>query len=353
MCEQVPGSREQLFFAVHDGDVPGDLHLYSLAPFRVAALAASCQTGAPLARPGKAGRMTTGTITADAAGTWQLGDLTVNRIGFGAMRLPGFGGHVPDRAKAEAVLRRLVELGVNHIDTATFYFSERISANELINSTLRPHYDRLVITTKVGARRNYEGEFQFARPADLRGEVEENLRQLGRDHLDVVNYRVGVGMERARGSIAEGFATLAQLREKGLIRHLGISNVGPEHLAEARTIAPVVCVQNMYGLGVRREDDELLRLCGEQGVAFVPFFAVANSEQGMTPNAGAADEALAEVARAHDASPAQIRLAWTLQQGPHVLAIPGTSDPAHLDENVAAGALRLSEEELRRIDPIK
>lgn len=297
--------------------------------------------------------MTSATITADAAGTWQLGDLTVNRLGYGAMRLSGFGAQVADRARSEAVLRRLLDLGVNHIDTATFYFSDRLSANELINSTLRSHYDELVITTKVGARRTYEGEFRFARPEDLRGEIHENLRQLGRDHLDVVNYRVGHGMDRAEGSIAEGFGVLAELRQEGLIRHLGISNVRAEHLAEAQAIAPVVCVQNMYGLSVRRDDDELLRLCGEQGVAFVPFFAVANSDQGMLPNAEAADEALEAVAKAHDATPAQVRLAWTLHQGPHVLAIPGTSDPAHLEENVAAGALRLSEEELRSLDPIR
>jgi aryl-alcohol dehydrogenase-like predicted oxidoreductase len=295
--------------------------------------------------------MTTGTITADAAGTWQLGDLTVNRLGFGAMRLPGFGPQVADRATSEAVLRKLLDLGVNHIDTAHFYFSDRISANELISSTLRAHYDELVITTKVGARRTYEGEFEHAGPDGLRGEVLENLRQLGRDHLDVVNYRVGQRLERETGSIAEGFGVLAGMREEGLIGHLGISNVGPAQLAEAQTIAPVVCVQNMYGLGIRRDDDELLRLCGEQGVAFVPFFTVANTDQPFGADVNATDEAVAEVAKAHDASPAQIRLAWTLARGQHVLAIPGTSNPDHLEENVAAGALRLSEEELRRIDP--
>jgi aryl-alcohol dehydrogenase-like predicted oxidoreductase len=299
--------------------------------------------------------MTTGTITAGAAGTWQLGDLTVNRLGFGAMRLPGWIDRTADRERSVAVLHRLLDLGVNHIDTATFYFSPRLSANELINSTLRAHYDELVITTKVGAHRDPSGEFVYARPQDLRGEVEENLRQLGRDHLDVVNYRVGAGLDRATGSISDGFAELAAMREEGLIRHLGISNVAPAHLAEAQAIAPVVCVQNMYGLGVRRDDDELLRLCGEQGVAFVPFFALAHADGGATPApiTGVQDvdhDAVTEIAAAHGATPAQIRLAWTLAQGPHVLAIPGTGDPAHLEENVAAGAVRLTDAELRRLD---
>ncbi|MGI5129402.1 aldo/keto reductase [Pseudonocardia sp. CA-107938] len=297
--------------------------------------------------------MTTGTITADVAGTWQLGDLTVNRLGFGAMRIPGGVDHTANRERSVAVLHRLLDLGVNHIDTAAFYFSPLLSANELINSTLRAHYAELVITTKVGASRTLSGEFVFARPQDLRGEVLENLRQLGRDHLDVVNYRVGRGMDKPTGSIADGFAELAKLREEGLIRHLGLSNIGPEHLAEAQAIAPVVCVQNMYGLGLRG-DDELLRLCGEQGVAFVPFFALAHADPASTPvrfdGVQEVDgDVIADVAAAHGATPAQIRLAWTLAQGDHVLAIPGTGDPAHLEENVAAGALRLTDDELHRL----
>ncbi|GAB3009283.1 oxidoreductase [Amycolatopsis acidiphila] len=285
--------------------------------------------------------MTTETITAAAAGTWQLGDRTVNRMGFGAMRLTGT---PPDRDRSIAVLRRAVELGVNHIDTAAFYFSPQLSANELINAALRPYPEDLVITSKVGPGRDPSGEFLTARPEQLRGQVEENLRQLGRDHLDVVNLRIGQGLERGTGSLAERFGVLAELREEGLIRHLGISNVGPEHLAEAQAVAPVVCVQNQYGLGVRREDDELLRLCGEQGIAFVPFFSVAHGHE---------DEAVLALARAHGVTAAQLRLVWTLHQGAHVLAIPGTGNPAHLEENIAAGALRLSEEELRQLDPIR
>jgi aryl-alcohol dehydrogenase-like predicted oxidoreductase len=291
------------------------------------------------------------TITAAAAGTWKLGDLPVHRLGFGAMRLTGSAafhhGTPSDRERSIAVLRRAIELGVNHIDTAAFYFSSLRSANELINSALAPYPDDLVIVTKVGPYRAYDGEWgTSARPGDLRGHVEENLRQLGRDHLDVVNLRRMPKYD----SIAEHFGALAELREAGLIRHLGISNVTPRHLAEAQAIAPVVCVQNRYALD--RPDpatDELLRVCGEEGIAFVPFYAVAGEagEQGATT---AHDEDVRAVARAHGASPAQIRIAWTLHQGPHVLAIPGTGNPDHLTENVAAGAIRLTGEELKRLD---
>lgn len=298
--------------------------------------------------------MTEETITAAAAGTWKLGDLTVNRIGFGAMRLtqngPAFGNGIPsDRGRAISVLRRAVELGVNHIDTAAFYFSPLRSANELINRALAPYPDDLVITTKVGPGRDPSGEWLWATPEQLRGQVEENLRQLGRDHLDVVNLRIP--RSKATGSIAEHFGALAGLRDAGLIRHLGISNVTPEHLAEARTITPVVCVQNPYGVGAGPEAHEFLRTCGEQGVAFVPFYAIASAGRDAGASATDSEEILA-VARAHGATAAQVRLAWTLQQGPHVLAIPGTGDPDHLVDNVAAGALRLSADELVRLDSL-
>ncbi|GHC93218.1 oxidoreductase [Streptomyces collinus] len=295
--------------------------------------------------------MSSQTITADAAGTWKLGDLPVHRLGFGAMRLTGSAafhhGTPSDRDRSIAVLRQAIDLGVNHIDTAAFYFSSLRSANELINSALAPYPDDLVIVTKVGPYRAYDGEWgTSARPEDLRGHVEENLRQLGRDHLDVVNLR----RMPTYDSIAEHFGALAELREAGLIRHLGISNVTPRHLAEARAIAPVVCVQNRYALDRPDPDsDELLAICGEQGIAFVPFYAVAGeaAERGA---ATAHDEGVRAVARAHGASPAQIRIAWTLHQGPHVLAIPGTGNPDHLAENVAAGAIRLTDEELTRLD---
>jgi aryl-alcohol dehydrogenase-like predicted oxidoreductase len=289
-------------------------------------------------------------LTAAAAGTWKLGDLTVNRLGLGAMRLTGnasFGSSVPrDRERSIRVLRRAVELGVNHIDTAAFYFSSMHSANELINRALAPYPEDLVITTKVWPGRDPSGAWWWATPEQLRGQVEENLRQLGRDHLDVVNLRVQPS--RKAGSIAEHFGALADLRDAGLIRHLGISNATPEHLAEARAIAPVVCVQNPYGIGASNDEQEFLHACGQLGVAFVPFFAIAGD--GRESGASGTDtEAVMAVAQAHGVSVAQIRLAWTLQQGPHVLAISGTGDPDHLVENVAAGEIRLSDDELAHV----
>lgn len=176
----------------------------------------------------------------------------------------------------------------------------------------------------------------------MRGQVEENLRQLGRDHLDVVNLRI---MNRPGESLAERFGWLAELRDAGLIRHLGISNVRPDHLDEAEAIAPVVCVQNSYAIDTSRQDDAFIQTCADRGIAFVPFFAIAGTsrETGAASNHPAAVQA---VAAAHNASEQQIRLAWTLHQSPNVLAIPGTGDPAHLEENIAAGAIKLTPEEL-------
>lgn len=297
--------------------------------------------------------MTSQTITAAASGTWELGDRPVHRIGFGAMRLPQHGeafAHdaVPrDRGQAIAVLRRAVELGVNHIDTAAFYFSPLRCANELISRALAPYPDDLVIATKVGPGRDPSGAWlPHAGPRQLRGQVEENLRRLGRDHLDVVNLRI-VGTD----SIADRFGALAELRDAGLVRHLGLSNVRLHHLAEAQAIAPVVCVQNMYGIGASPEQEEMLRVCGEQGVAFVPFYSIAGSgrESGASGEDGGT---VRTIARAHGVSTAQLRLAWTLHRGRHVLAIPGTGDPGHLAQNVAAGALRLSADEVAALDSL-
>lgn len=283
--------------------------------------------------------MHTPEVSATAAGTWTLGDRSVNRIGFGAKRLA-------DAASAISVLRLAVELGVNHIDTAAFYptsataeqpihdYTPLYFANELIHQALSPYSDDLVLATKVGPT-----EDGLARSDQLRDQVEENLRQLGRDHLDLVYLRQS-GLE----SIADHFAALAELREAGLIRHLGISNVRPEHLAQAQRIAPVVSVQNRYGVDFGRVNDEMLRSCGEQGIAFVPFFALAGT--GREAGGVANNDPVRAVARAHGATPAQVRIAWTLSQGHHVLAIPGTGNPDHLTENIAAGALHLSTEEL-------
>lgn len=291
--------------------------------------------------------MTSPPITAGAAGTWTLGDLTVNRIGFGAMRLTANADGTPsDRDRAITVLRQAVELGVNHIDTAAFYFSPLRSANELINRALAPYPDDLIITTKVWPGRDPSGEWWWATSAQLRGQVEENLRQLGRDYLDVVNLRLPRRMTTV--PVAEHFGALAALRDAGLIRHLGISNATPAHLAEARAIAPVVCVQNAYSIGAPAEEQEFLQACGEQGLAYVPFFAIAG--RGLKQGADATDSNdILAVARAHGATAAQVRVAWTLQQGRHVLAIPGTGNPDHLAANVAAGALRLSAQEMSRL----
>jgi len=293
------------------------------------------------------------TTDAAAAGTWTLGDRVVNRMGFGSMRLTVN----PDRELAVRVLRRAVELGVNHIDTAAFYVSPggplRVGdgpvryATELIREALSPYPDDLVIATKVGPAWDATGRFAEATTAaELRGQVEENLRRLGRDHLDLVNLRIVT--RPGRDSVAERFAALAQLRDAGLIRHLGLSNVRADHLDEAQAIAPVTCVQNGYGVDTNRSDDALVATCGERGIAFVPFFAIAGTRRGV----GAGDDhdtAVHAVAAAHGASPQQVRLAWTLHRGQHVLAIPGTGDPAHLTENVAAAGLKLTDDDLSRL----
>ena len=295
--------------------------------------------------PAYPGRVNSPVINAAAAGTWELGDLTVNRMGFGAMRLPGrlpSGESVPaDRSRSIEVLRRAVELGVNHIDTAAFYFSPLRSANQLIAAALAPYPDDLVIVTKVGPGRDPWGEWYSARPDQLRGQVEENLRQLGRDYLDVVNLR-----RMRQESIAEHFGALADLRDAGLIRHLGVSNVTVTHLEEALAIAPVMCVQNRYALD-QREHEPVLLACVERSIAFVPFFSLIGAGAVRTD-----PPELAEVARRLGATPAQVRLAWTLHRAPNVLAIPGTGDPAHLAENVAAATLRLTPEDLSLLDAI-
>jgi aryl-alcohol dehydrogenase-like predicted oxidoreductase len=261
------------------------------------------------------------------------------------MRLTGSApfhlGTPSDRSQSINVLRRAVELGVNHIDTAAFYFSQLRSANELINRALAPYPADLVIVTKVGPSRDVSGEWEPpVAPSRLRGQVEENLRQLGRDHLDVVNLRRSQGQE----SIADHFGALAELRTAGLIRHLGVSGVTLAQLAEARAIAPVVCVQNPYGFD-RRDGHDVLQVCGEQGIAFVPFFAIAGSGRD-TGAASTPSAAIDAIARGRGVTAAQVLLAWTLHQGRHVLAIPGTGNASHLEENMAAGDLRLSADEL-------
>lgn len=301
--------------------------------------------------------MTITTLPAQAAGTWPLGDRTVNRIGFGAMRLSGMPWDPAPRPREEAiaVVRRAVELGVNHIDTAAFYFLPTRSVNELLATALQPYPDDLVIATKVGASRARDGEWEpYARPEQLRAQVEENVRQLGLDHLDVVNLRWGSGLGKDGGSVADHVGALTELRDAGLLRHIGISNISVEQLLEALAITPIVEVQNRYGL-TDRGDDDLVALTAERGIAFVPFFAMGAALPGAIPGGHVdttGDDVVAEVAREYGATPSQVRLAWTLHRGPHVLAIPGTGDRGHLEENISAGALRLSDETLALLDAI-
>jgi pyridoxine 4-dehydrogenase len=276
----------------------------------------------------------------------RLGDQDVDRIGLGAKRLLCEGFTADDRAGAVRLLRRAVELGVDHIDTAAFYpsvaneaegpggFTSLGVANELIREALAPYDERLLIATKVGPT-----EHGLARPDQLPSLVEADLRALGRDRLDLVYLRQA-GLE----SVAEHFGVLSDLRDAGMIRDLGLSSVRPEHLQQAQAIAPVVAVSNRYALDYGRVNDELLDTCGEQGIAFVPFFALTG--EGREAGGVATDDRVSEVARAHGATPAQVRLAWTLSRGPHVLVIPGTGSEAHLVENLAAGELQLSAEEL-------
>lgn len=283
---------------------------------------------------------------AGAAGTWRLGDRTVRRLGFGAMRLTGtqpFHGGLPrDRGESIAVLRRAVELGVDHVDTAAFYFSRTRSANELINAALSPYPDDLTIVTKVGPARDAQGHWaDRPAPEGLRGQVEENLRQLGRDRLDVVNFRAGSDTD-----VAPYVAALALLVTEGLVGHLGVSGVTLAQLEAARSVADVVCVQNR--LSVDSLDDlALLRRCGELGIAFVPFFTVSGAGRQGTP--AQEPPAVLEVAAELGATPAQVRLAWALALGEHVLVIPGTGSVAHLEENVAAAGLRLTDAQMARL----
>jgi aryl-alcohol dehydrogenase-like predicted oxidoreductase len=276
---------------------------------------------------------------------WMMGgDLAVGRIGYGAMKLTGWPrGDRPDRDTALAVLRRAVELGVDHLDTSNYYARDGVAANELIRTALSPYPDDLVIVTKVGAL--VEGadiglapsEQRGLTPDGLRRGVEANLRSLGVDRLDVVNLRLG---DRGHPDIPLGtpLETLLALRDEGLIRHLGVSNVTAEQVAEARTIAPIACVQNLYNVAAR-DDDPLVDACAEAGIAYVPFFPVG----GFRPVTA---ERLDAIAARHGATVPQVALAWLLARSPNILPIPGTGSLAHLAENVAAADLRLTDEDL-------
>ncbi|MFG3515678.1 aldo/keto reductase [Streptomyces bobili] len=268
------------------------------------------------------------------------GDRDVNRLGFGAMRLPskdGMGGPARDPEAGRAVLRRAVELGVDHIDTADFYFSAggAVRANTLIREALHPYPSDLFIATKVGPVIGPDG-LSHGTPADMRGFVEANLDGLGVDRLDLVYLRIGAMTPPHGESLAERFEALAALREEGLIRHLGLSNVDAVHLAEARAIAPVTAVQNH---AAQDGEAELLAVCEESGIAFVPFFPVGGGRE-------LDDERLAEVAARHSATIPQIGLARLLASSPVALAIPGTGSLSHLEDNMAAAAITLTAEDL-------
>ncbi|MGY1724265.1 aldo/keto reductase family oxidoreductase [Blastococcus sp. SYSU DS0533] len=283
--------------------------------------------------------------TAAQSGTYRLGDREVHRIGYGAMQLAGphVMGPPADRDAAIAVLRRAVELGVDHIDTSDYYGPTVV--NELIREALHPYPDDLVIVTKVGARRDADGGWPEAlAPDDLRRAVQENIDHLGVEALDVVNLRMPGFAEPVERSLAEPFEALAAMQQEGLVRHLGVSNVTPQMFAEAQSIAPVVCVQNHYNL-VHRHDDPMIDALAREGIAYTPFFPLG----GFTPLQSAA---LETVARRLETTPMQVALAWLLARSPNLLLIPGTSSVAHLEENLEAAARVLGPEELAELDRI-
>ncbi|MFE4500915.1 aldo/keto reductase family oxidoreductase [Rhodococcus sp. NPDC056743] len=278
-------------------------------------------------------------------GTWTLGDSPVTRFGYGAMQLAGPWAMGPpaDRDAALAVLRAVVDAGIAHIDTSDAY-GPRVT-NDLIREALHPYPDSLFIATKVGANRDAQGGWPTARrPEDIRKQVHENLRSLGVGVLDLVNMRMGDANGPQPGPLAEAFGTLVELQEEGLIRHLGVSNVTAEQVNEAQGIAPIVCVQNMYNLA-HRYDDNLIDHLAAQGIAYVPFFPLG----GFTP---LQSEALAGVAERLGSTPMSVALAWLLQRSPNILLIPGTSSTAHLHENINGAALSLPEEAVAELDRI-
>lgn len=282
--------------------------------------------------------------------TFPLAGRTVNRMGYGAMQLagPGVFGPPKDRDAALAVLREAVASGVNHIDTSDFYGPH--VTNRIIREALHPYPDDLVIVTKVGAVRGDDASWNPAfAPEDLERGVEDNLINLGLEAIDVVNLRVMIPGTAdhsipGEGSVAKTFEVLARLQQRGLIRHLGLSNVTSAQVAEARAIAPVVCVQNQYNI-VLRGDDALVDELAAAGIAYVPFFPLG----GFSP---IQSEGLAAIAAEVGATPIQLALAWLLHRSPNILLIPGTSSVAHLRQNLAAGEIALDDELYARLDAL-
>lgn len=264
------------------------------------------------------------------AGTYHLGELEVRRLGYGAMQLagPGVFGPPKDRKAAVALLREAVELGVDHIDTSDAYGPH--VTNQILREALRPYREGLVVVTKVGAVRGASGSWDPAfSAADIERQVHDNLKNLGLDVLDVVNLRAMFSATGpAEGSIEAPLTALAELQRRGLVRHIGLSNVTPAQVAEGRKVVEIVCVQNLYNV-VHRHDDALIDELGASGIAFVPYFPLG----GFTP---LQSTALNDVAARHAATPMQVALAWLLRRAPNVLLIPGTSSSAHLKENLAS-----------------
>jgi pyridoxine 4-dehydrogenase len=279
-------------------------------------------------------------------GTFTLAnDLTVTRMGYGAMQLAGphVFGPPADRAAAVAVLREAIDLGITHIDTSDYYGPH--ITNQVIKEALYPYPDNLRIVTKVGARRDSTGGWPSAlAPQELRQAIQDNLKNLGLEVLDVVNLRVGGFSSPEPSSIAEPFSVLAQLQQEGLIKHLGVSTVLAEQVAEAQSIAPIVCVQNFYNIA-HRVDDKLIDSLATQGIAYVPYFPLG----GFTP---LQSDTLNSIANRLNATPMGVALAWLLRRSPNILLIPGTSSVAHLRENVAGAAIELPDDALGALNAL-
>jgi aryl-alcohol dehydrogenase-like predicted oxidoreductase len=279
------------------------------------------------------------------AGIFKLGDRTVQRMGYGAMQLagPGVFGPPKDRDEAIKVLRAAVEAGVDHIDSCDYYGPHIV--NQIIKEALHPYPANLVLVTKVGARRDEQGQWlPWQSAADLTQAIHDNLRNLGLDVIEAVNFRSMHGMQPTEGAIGAQVEALAELKRKGLIRHIGVSNVTPAQVKEAQKITPIVCVQNYYNLA-HRADDALVDALAKEGIAYVPFFPLG----GFSP---LQSQTLSDVAKKLNATPLQVALAWLLRRSPNILLIPGTSSRAHLSENLAAAALDLPDDAMAALNGI-
>lgn len=280
-----------------------------------------------------------------ASGTFKLGDRTVHRMGYGAMQLagPGVFGPPKDRGEAIRVLRAAVEAGVDHIDTCDYYGPYVV--NEIIREALHPYPANLTLVTKVGARRDEQGQWlPWNSPADLTQAIHDNLRRLGLDAIEAVNFRSMHGMQPTEGTIAPQVEALAELKRKGLIRHIGVSNVTPTQIKEAQAITPIVCVQNFYNVA-NRGDDAMVDALAKDGIAYVPFFPLG----GFMP---LQSSTLEDVAKTLAATPLQTALAWLLRRSPNILLIPGTSSLVHLRENLAAAELKLPDDAMAALNGI-